>query len=122
MEILTTEQKTTLAREMYDYISGVNHSRTQVLEGFAEKFKTTEAYAKELLKGRRNLQEIQADWLIDQIWGMMSVRKIREVFQVLFGGSPERFGYQVPSYQPDDIAPTEKTLFERWQQKELLKP
>lgn len=122
MEILTTEQKTTLAREMYDYISVVNHLRTQVLEGFALTFQTTESYARELIKGRRTLQEMHADWIIEQIFGMMSVRKIRETFQRLFGGSPEQFGFQVPVYNVDDVTPTEKTLFERWQQKELLKP
>ena len=124
-KVLSAEQKVQLAGEMYEYISGIDHIRTQVLEGYADEFKTTEAYAREQIKGRRALKEIQADWVISQIWGMVTVKKLREFFLKLFDNTPEHFGYEVPVYEmlPFDVVQTipDKNLFRDWKSKKLLK-
>lgn len=121
MKILTADEKARLAGVMYDYIAGIEHTRNQLLVGYATTFQTTESYAKEQIKGRRNLREIQADWIIDQIWGMVSVKKLREFFYSLFNESPEQFGYDVPVYNTssNDEVSSEMSLFQKWKEGKL---
>ncbi len=124
MKILSAKEKVKLAAEMYEYISGIEYMRTQVLEGFADQFKTTEDYARQLIKGQRKLKEPHSDWVIDTIWGMVTVRKLKELFFKLFGDAPEAFGYEVPTYEglpfDKDASKAEPSKFELWQKKQLL--
>lgn len=122
-EKLTPEQRQQIARALYEHVSVIIPFQAQILEAFAEKFQTTVKYSREIIKGRRPLQPIHANWLIEQTWGMVSVRFIRETFWEIANGSPEKFGYFPPVYEvlPEDITPTEKSVFERWKSGELVK-
>lgn len=125
MRILSAKEKLKLATEMYEYISGIEHMRTQVLEGFAAEFNTTEDYARQLIKGQRKLKEPHSDWVIETIWGMVSVKKLKEFFFKLFGEAPETFGYEVPTYQglpfdKETPKPVPASKYQLWQKKQLL--
>ena len=99
-KVLTDDQKRQLAEAIYAYLKHCDHSREAFLSEFADRFGTKADYVRtNKMTGARPLNPIEADWSIKQMWGMLTTRKIRELFKGLFNDRPETYGFHVPDYQ-----------------------